>query len=83
MKIKLFIIPFLLGVFIAVFGFQAYTIYQLRAVANEDHIVLTKVVNFLNDQIRLAQSAQAAQSAQPQKAPIKTTSNSTSTTSKK
>ena len=81
MKIKLFIVPFLLGVFIAVFGFQAYTIYQLRAVANEDHVVLTQVVNFLNDQIRLAQSGQAAQAQKT--TTTKTPSNSTSTSSKK
>ncbi len=81
MQIKSFITPFILGIFVAVFGFQAYTIYKLRAVVNEDHIVLTQVVNFLNDQIRLAQSAQAPQ---PQKATTaKSPASSTATSSKK
>ena len=58
MKIFAFIVPFMLGIFLAVFCYQAYTIYQLRSVVAGDHANLTSVVNFLNTQIQASQQAQ-------------------------
>ena len=45
------VITFVLGIFFAVFIYQAVTIYRFRAVINEDHNTLIQVVNFLNTQI--------------------------------
>jgi len=39
---------FVLGIFMAVFLFQAFTIYQLRDVAWNNQATLVEVINFLN-----------------------------------
>lgn len=75
MKIYAFLIPFVLGAFLTVFVYQAFTIYQLRSVVAEDHVNITQVVNFLNTQI------QAAQGQQQQ--PVKPVASSVGTSSKK
>ncbi len=45
------VITFVLGIFFAVFIYQAVTIYRFRTLINEDHNTLIQVVNFLNTQI--------------------------------
>ncbi len=58
MKLYAFLIPFVLGAFLTVFVYQAFTIYQLRSIVADDHANLTQVVNFLNTQIQAAQGQQ-------------------------
>ncbi len=60
MKIYTLLTPFVIGVFLTVFVYQAFTIYQLRSVVVEDHTNLTQVVNFLNSQIQASQAQQGA-----------------------
>lgn len=66
MKLYSIITSFIIGVILTVFCYQAYTIYQLRAVVADDHTTIQSVVNFLNTQIQASQSANAGKSAQTQ-----------------
>lgn len=63
MKIYGILTSVVLGAFVIVFLYQAVTIYQLRTKVNDDRILLTQVVTFLNSQIQTSQ-----QGAQPAKA---------------
>ena len=61
------IVAFILGVVLTVFSYQALTIYQLRTQVANDHVTLTQVVDFLNQNIQQAQKGATAQtSAQAQ-----------------
>jgi len=51
------IVSFLVGVFLTVFVYQALTIFQLRNQVANDHVTLTQVVDFLNQNIQQAQQA--------------------------
>jgi len=59
--IYLILAAFLLGVILTVFSYQAFTIYQLRALVANDHATLTQVVDFLNQNIQQAQKGTTAQ----------------------
>jgi hypothetical protein len=65
MKIYVLLIPFVVGVFLTVFVYQAVTIFQLRKTVSEDHANLTQVINFLNNQIQAAQAQQQPVKASP------------------
>ncbi len=73
MKIYTFLLPFTLGVFLAVFIYQAFTIYQLRSVVASDHAAVNQIVGFLNTQIQAAQGTTGT----------KTTSTASGTSTKK
>jgi Tfp pilus assembly protein PilE len=49
------IVSFIVGVFLTVFVYQALTIFQLRNQVANDHVTLTQVVDFLNQNIQQAQ----------------------------
>lgn len=51
------IVSFIVGVFLTVFVYQALTIFQLRNQVANDHVTLTQVVDFLNQNIQQAQQA--------------------------
>jgi Tfp pilus assembly protein PilE len=57
MKLYSIIIAFIIGVILTIFSYQAYTIYELRAVVADDHNTIQSVVNFLNTQIQASQNA--------------------------
>lgn len=78
MKISATLFPFILGTLITFFVFQAFDIYQLRKIANDNNVVINQVVTFLNNQIQIAQQA-----AQPAKStPVAPTTPTASTTKK-
>jgi len=54
------IVAFLVGVFLTVFVYQALTIFQLRNQVANDHVTLTQVVDFLNQNIQQAQGKDAS-----------------------
>lgn len=56
-------IPFMCGVILTVFVYQAWVIYQIRAQVINDHTTLMQVVDFLNKGIQ-SQQAQVQQQAQ-------------------
>ena len=57
---------FVLGIILTVFVYQAFTIFQLRAQIATDHVTLTQVVDFLNQNIQQAQQKAVANGAQVQ-----------------
>lgn len=66
MKIYTFLIPFVLGVFLTIFVYQAMTIYELRSAVSADHTTITQIVNFLNTQTKPAQgTTKPVESANP------------------
>jgi hypothetical protein len=67
-----------LGVILSVFGYQAFTIYQLRTTVAADHNTITAVVDFLNSQIQASQQAQQTKTSQQT-----TVASPTATSSKK
>lgn len=86
MKIFNFLIPFVIGVVLTVFIYQAFTIYQLRTTAAEnrqiilnDRAVVAEIVAFLKAKYPELQQQEAnANTASAQKAtPTKTTASST------
>lgn len=68
MKLTFGIAAFVLGVILTVFSYQALTIYQLRTQISNDHVTLTQVVDFLNQNIQQAQQ-KAVQGGQQVQAP--------------
>ncbi len=61
MRTAVITFSFIAGVVLTVFIYQAVTIYQLRSVVAEDHVTITNVVNFLNEQIQAANPQAKAQ----------------------
>ncbi len=65
-KIIVIVLAFVLGIVITVFTYQAVTVYQLRAQVANDHVTLTQVVDFLNQNIQQAQQKAVSSGAQVQ-----------------
>lgn len=65
------IASFIVGVSLTVFVYQALTIYQLRNQVANDHVTLTQVVDFLNQNIQQAQQ-KSVQGGQQVQAPAST-----------
>lgn len=57
---------FVLGIILTVFAYQAITIFQLRTQIANDHVTLTQVVDFLNQNIQQAQQKAVGGSSQVQ-----------------
>ena len=68
------VVSFVVGVFLTVFVYQALTIYQLRTQVGNDHITLTQVVDFLNQNIQQAQQGQQKTGTNQVSAPKQETS---------
>ena len=57
---------FVVGIVLTVFVYQAYTIFSLRTQIANDHVTLTQVVDFLNQNIQQAQQKSVSTGAQVQ-----------------
>ena len=66
MKKGIIATAFVLGVMLTIFAYQAITIFQLRSQIATDHVTLTQVVDFLNQNIQQAQQKAVQQENQPQ-----------------
>ncbi len=83
MKIYSILVPFTLGVFLTVFVYQAYTIYQLRSVVASNQATLSQVVGFLNTQIQGSQTTQPGQATRPTNTTVNTSTSAASSSAKK
>ena len=59
------VFAFVFGIFITVFIYQSFIVYQLRNTVKEDHVNLTSVIEFLNSQIKAMQDRQNPQIKTP------------------